>query len=52
MSFFVLDDVLKLSISCRPQVTPMNICGVKTRGPNKRHRCGIDQEPSKGQVSE
>ena len=45
------DDVLKLSVSCRLQVTLMNTCGVKTQEPNRRHQCGINQEPSECQIS-
>ena len=38
--FRCFDDLLKSSVSCRLQVTRMNTCGVKTQGPNKKHRCG------------
>ena len=48
----IVDDMLKLSVSCRLQSTPICTCGIRTNGPNRRHRCGTGQEPSKGQVSE
>ena len=45
------DDVLKLSVSCRLQITPMGTCGIRTEGPNRRHRCDTDQKPSESQVN-
>ena len=46
------DDALKLSVSCRFQSALMGTCGIRTNGPNRRHRCGTDQEPFEDQVSE
>ena len=46
------NDVQKLLVSYRLQITPMGICGVRTNGPKRRHRCGTTLEPSEGQVSE
>ena len=45
------DDVLKSSVSCRLQITPMGTYGIRIEGPNRRHRCGTNQEPFEGQVS-
>ena len=45
------DDVLKLLVSCRLQIIPMGIYGIRIEGPNRRHRCDTDQESFKGQVS-
>ena len=48
----MINDVLKSSVSCRLQTTPMGTYGIRTNGPNKKHRCGTSQGPSEGQVSE
>ena len=48
----MIDDVLKSSMSCRLQTTPMGTCGIRINGPNRRHQCSIGQRPSECQVSE
>ena len=51
-SHLINDDVLKPSVSCRLQTTPMGTYGIRTGGPIRRHWCGTSQKPSEGQVSE
>ena len=46
------DDVLKLSESCKLQITPMGTCGIRTKGSNRRHWYGTGQKPFESQVNE